>query len=249
MTMAAHVSPSVDVFADARRDLESLFDRLTKAGACSHVVLGELITEGLARVATRTFQGHLDALFAEEREEVESWVRPEGAEVRVRVRQLETEHSRMTVRRHGLKLAGDKHARFPLDEMLSLPSALYALSLREQVARAALEASFDRSVERVDEATSGHVPKRQVEQEVVRAAADFDAFYATRMPPANDTLSARGLQVMSTDGKGITMRPEAPRPSPKATCRRRCRPRPRRCVAVESPAASRATHRRLRSPR
>ena len=82
MTMAAHVSPSVDVFADARRDLESLFERLTKAGACSHVVLGELITEGLARVATRTFQGHLDALFAEERAEVESWVRPEGAEVR-----------------------------------------------------------------------------------------------------------------------------------------------------------------------
>ena len=209
MTIAAHVPPTVDVFADARRDLESLFAGLTTAGACSHVVLGELITEGLARVATRTFQGHLDALFAEEREEVERWVRPEGSEVRVRVRHLETEHSRMTVRRHGIKLAGDKHARFPLDEMLSLPPALYALSLREQVARAALEASFDRSVERVDEATSGHVPKRQVEQEVVRAAVDFDAFYATRTPPANDTLSSRGLQVMSTDGKGITMRPEA----------------------------------------
>jgi hypothetical protein len=115
----------------------------------------------------------------------------------------------MTVRRHGLKLVGDKQARFPLDEVLSLPPELYALSLREQVARAAVEASFDRSVERVDEATSGHVPKRQVEQEVVRAAVDFDAFYATRRPPANDTLSARGLQVMSTDGKGVTMRPEA----------------------------------------
>lgn len=209
MSIAPHVPSSVDVFADARRDLESLFERLTQAGACSHVVLGERITEGLARVATRTFQGHLDALFAEEREEAERWVRPEGSEVRVRVRHLETEHGRMTVRRHGIKLAGDKHARFPLDEMLSLPPALYALSLREHVARAALEASFDRSVERVDEATSGHVPKRQVEQEVVRAAVDFDAFYATRTPPTNDTLSARGLQVMSTDGKGITMRPEA----------------------------------------
>ena len=82
MTMAAHVPPSLDVFADARRDLESLFKRLTEAGACSHVVLGGLITEGLARVATRTFQGHLDALFAEEREEVDRWVRPEGSEVR-----------------------------------------------------------------------------------------------------------------------------------------------------------------------
>lgn len=209
MTIAAHAAPSVDVFADAREELEVLFKQLSAAGACSHVTLGAVITEGVARVAARTFQGHLDALFDQEREEVKLWARPEGSEVRARERHLETEHSRMTVRRHGLKLAGDKEARFPLDEALSLPPQLYALSLREQVARAAVEASFDRSVERVDEATSGHVPKRQVEQEVVRAAADFDAFYETRTPPANDTLSPHGLQVMSTDGKGVTMRPEA----------------------------------------
>ncbi|MGH7894840.1 MAG: hypothetical protein ACREQL_09235, partial [Candidatus Binatia bacterium] len=171
--------------------------------------LGELITEGLARVATRTFQGHLDALFNDEEAEVKRWCRPEGSEVRVRARHLETEHDRLTVRRHGLKLAGEKQARFPLDEALSLPPELYALSLREQVARAAIEASFDRSVERVDDATSGHVPKRQVEQEVVRAAADFEAFYENRKPPANDTLTPQALQVMSTDGKGVTMRPEA----------------------------------------
>jgi hypothetical protein len=42
-----------------------------------------------------------------------------------------------------------------------------------------------------------------------RAATDFEAFYKTRTPPANDTLSAKGLQVMSSDGKGVTMRPEA----------------------------------------
>ncbi len=209
MSIAAQVAPVVDVFAGARAELETLFAELTKAGAASHVALGALITKGVARIATKTFQAHLDALFAKERIEARLWPRPEGSEVRVRERQLETEHDRMIVKRHGYKLAGEKEARFPLDEALRLPPELYALSLREEIAHAASEASFDRSVERVDRATDGHVPKRQAEQLVVRAAADFEAFYAARTPAANDTLSAQGLQVLSQDGKGVTMRPEA----------------------------------------
>ncbi len=209
MSMTAQSVATVDVFAAARAELDGLFVQLTEAGAASHVALGALITKGVARVASKTFQGHLDALFAQECREARLWPRPQGSEVRVRERQLETEHSRMTVRRHGYKLAGEKEAHFPLDEALSLPPELYALSLQEEVAHAAAEASFDRSVERVDRATDGHVPKRQAEQLVVRAAADFEAFYDTRTPPANDTLSPKGLQVMSQDGKGVTMRPEA----------------------------------------
>lgn len=209
MPIAAHAAPSVDVFATAREELEALFGKLTVTGACSHVRLGGLITEGLARVAELTLQGHLDALFEKEGLEVKSWPRSKGSAVRVRVRQLESEHGRMQVRRHGIKHAGEAQACFPMDEALSLPPELYALSLREEVALAAVEASFDRSVERVDRATSGHVPKRQAEQEVVRATADFEAFYKTRTLAANDTLSARALEVMSVDSKGVTMRPEA----------------------------------------
>lgn len=209
MTMTAHPVPLVDVFAGAREELEKLFAALTEAGACSHVILGRKITEGLAQVATRTLQGHLDALFEQERAEVQFWPRPTGSEVRARARELETEHARVTVRRHGLKLVGEKHASFPLDEKLSLPRELYALSLREHVADAAVEASFERSVERVDGATSGHVPKRQAEQEVVRAAVDFEAFYEQRPRSANDTLSRHAFQVMSADSKGVTMLPEA----------------------------------------
>jgi hypothetical protein len=96
-----------------------------------------------------------------------------------------------------------------MDQQLSLPPEVYALSLREEVAIAAVEASFDRSVERVDHCTAGHVPKRQAEQEVIRAATDFAAFYETRTRPANDTLSTKALQVMSSDCKGVTMLPEA----------------------------------------
>jgi hypothetical protein len=209
MTMAAQRVAFVDPFARARAELEGVFNLLTEAGASHHVALGKLVVEGMARVGAHAFQGHLDALFAKEQQEVEHWARPEGSEVRVRTRHLETDHSRMTVRRHGIKLAGEKEARFPMDQHLSLPPEIYALSLREGIADAAVEASFARSVERVDRATAGHVPKRQAEQQVVRAAADFEAFYATRTPPANDTLSRKALQVMSADGKGVTMRPEA----------------------------------------
>ncbi len=209
MTMAAHAAAFVDHFADAREELEAVLEQVTEAGATHHVAIGKLITEGMARVGARIYQGHLDTLFAQERAEVEHWERPDGSEVRVRTRHLETEVGRMTVRRHGLKLAGDEHARFPMDQHLSLPAELYALSLREEIAAAAVEASFDRSVERIDHATAGHVPKRQAEEQVVRASTDFEAFYETRTPPANDTLSAKALQVMSSDGKGVTMRPEA----------------------------------------
>jgi hypothetical protein len=65
-----------------------------------------------------------------------------------------------------------------------VPKEIYALSLRKRVSEAAVEASFERSVERVDGDTSGHVPKRQSEEEVVRAAADFETFYKTHTPPA-----------------------------------------------------------------
>jgi hypothetical protein len=209
MRMAAQCVASVDPFSEAREELEALIHELTEAGASHHVTLGKLVTEGMARVGSRVFQGHLDALFEVETREVEHWERPDGSEVRDRTRSLETKVGRLRVRRHGLKRAGEKQARFPMDEQLSLPPEIYSLSLREEVSDAAVEASFDRSVARVDHATAGHVPKRQAEQEVVRAATDFEAFYATRTPPANDTLTAKALQVMSSDCKGVTMRPEA----------------------------------------
>jgi hypothetical protein len=209
MTMAARSRSQVDHFAAARDELDAVLQQLTQAGATHHVALGRLVKEGMVRVAGRALQGHFDALFAEEEREVERWERPEGSVVRERRRFLESDVGRMRVRRHGLTLAGETEARFPMDQQLSLPPEIYALSLREEVSVAAVEASFDRSVERVDRATAGHVPKRQAEQEVIRAATDFEAFYETRTPPANDALSPQGLQVMSSDGKGVTMRPEA----------------------------------------
>ena len=209
MPMPAQAAPEVDVFDGARGELERMIGKLREGDARPHTeVIGEL-REGGAEVQRRLLQGWLDRLLEREREERPTWALAEGARVRERERGLEVEFGRVSVRRHGVTLAGEAAARFPMDGQLNLPPELYALSLREEIAAAAVEASFDRSVARVDEATAGHVPKRQAEQLVLRAATDFEAFYSTREVPANDALTPRAFQLMSSDGKGVTMRPEA----------------------------------------
>ena len=209
MPMAAHAGAPVDAFDAAREELERMIARLREGSARSHTdVIGEL-REGGAEVQRRLLQGWLDRLLERERAERPTWVLPEGSRVRERERRLEMDFGRVLVRRHAITLPGEKEAKFPMDARLNLPPEIYALSLREQVADAAVDASFDRSVARVDQCTAGHVPKRQAEQQVQRASVDFEAFYETRTPPANDALSLKALQVMSSDGKGVTMRPEA----------------------------------------
>ena len=51
--------------------------------------------------------------------------------------------------------------------------------------------------------TGANVPKRQVEELVVRAAEDFDLFYRDRLRETEET---DHLMVLSFDGKGIAMR-------------------------------------------
>ena len=209
MPIAAQTARPVDFYQQAREELEALFKQISQPAITSHVALGKTITEGVRRIGARAYQARLDELFAREEAEVADWAVAEGGRVRVRRRGLETEFDRVTIRRHGVTLPGTNAARFPMDEALELPPDLYALSLREAVSLDASDVSYDRTVDRVDRTTAGHVPKRQAEQEVVRAAVDFDAFYAQRAIPANDSLSKKALEVGSVDGKGVTMRPEA----------------------------------------
>jgi hypothetical protein len=209
MPMAAQAARQVDAFDGAREELERMIGELREGVARPHTeVIGELRAGG-AEVQRRLLQGWLDRLLAGERAERPRWALPEGSRVRERERRLELEFGRVCVRRHGITLPGEKAAKFPMDGRLNLPPEIYALTLRQEVAIAAVDASFDRSVARVDQSTAGHVPKRQAEQEVLRAAVDFETFYETRTPPANDALGPKALQVMSSDGKGVTMRPEA----------------------------------------
>ena len=110
-----------------------------------------------------------------------------------------------------MRKAREDASRFALDERLGLPPEIYSLGLRRLMAEEVRVQSWDQAVTRINETTGGHVPKRQAEQLAVRAAQDFDAFYAERRwnEAANDTASAETLLVLSCDGKGVAMRPEA----------------------------------------
>lgn len=100
----------------------------------------------------------------------------------------------------------------PMDAVLNLPTELYSHGVRRRVALEAAKSSFDETVEMLASTTGAPVHKRQVEQLAVRAAQDFEAFYATRAVAAEAT---DDLLVMSFDAKGIAMRHEDLRPATK----------------------------------
>src|SRR6202521_1258871 len=68
----------------------------------------------------------------------------------------------------------------PLDGALNLPPEKSSLEVRRRVAIEAAKSSFDEGVKTLEGYTGAHVPKRQFEELAIRAAQDFEAFYAHR---------------------------------------------------------------------
>lgn len=210
MASKAHFHVPDDPFAAARSTFDAVVgwlggDEVPETAAGIERAIGERGKELLRQLVEARF----DLLHAQERVELARRGAPEGVEVRARKRHLETEFGRVRLWRDGWKEAGAKRAVFPLDQRLNLPKKVYSHPLRERVSDEARTGAWQQAVQRIDRSTGAHVPKRQAEQETVEAARDFEAFYEQRVQPANDTLSDRALLCGSTDGKGITMRPEA----------------------------------------
>lgn len=155
--------------------------------------------------ARRMLQAHILL-----RAESERRVQVVGADERERgrardsKRQLETIVGRVAVPRLAYQAPGCKDLH-PLDAALNLPRELYSYGVRRMVAKEAARASFEEVVELTGDYSGAHIEKRQVEQLVVRAARDFDEFYAQREREPEDT---DDLLVISTDGKGIVVRHE-----------------------------------------
>jgi hypothetical protein len=208
-SIQAHRAADGDPFAAAREAFDDATQWLrADAQNSTHADVERGLRKRGFEIMRRLEQGHLDLRLAIERVALARDGKPDGVEVRERERDLEGLFGEVKVRRHGFK-EPEKAARFPMDEALNLPAERYSLPLRQGVAEEARDGSWDRAVERVDATTGGHVPKRQAEQLTVRAAQDFDAFYAERPAPANDQLSDLALLVMSSDGKGVRMLPQA----------------------------------------
>ncbi len=127
---------------------------------------------------------------------------------------------------------------YPLDAGLNLPSDSFSHGVRERVARESAKSSFEGTVDTLTRTTGARVAKRQAEKLAVDAARDFEEFYATREAAAIQEQERSGaLLVLSTDGKGICMRPEGLREATRKAAEKRAQePGP--------PEKSRAQHRR-----
>jgi hypothetical protein len=126
----------------------------------------------------------------------------------VHVRSLETVFGAVEVARTGYGAAGTSSLH-PLDGALNLPPEKYSLEVRRRVAIEAAKSSFEEGTKTLELYTGAHVPKRQFEELVVRAAQDFEAFYAARQAGAGADPHTGSILVLTVDGKGVVMRPEA----------------------------------------
>jgi hypothetical protein len=125
----------------------------------------------------------------------------------VHARSLESIFGTVEVARTGYGAAGTPSLH-PLDGALNLPPEKYSLEVRRRVAIEAAKSSFDEGVKTLEAFTGAHVPKRQFEQEVIRAAQDFEAFYADRQTRARADPHTGSILVLTVDGKGVVMQPE-----------------------------------------
>lgn len=191
----------------------------------THAELEDRLSADAREVFRQLFQDHVD-LRAEHEERLEGVAGAEGA-VHGAVeaghdRPLATVFGGVEVSRLAYRHRGEKNL-YPADAVLNLPTELYSHGLRRMAAVESSRGSFDEAVVAIERATGQHVPKRQVEELAQRAAVDFEAFYEQAGPAR---AGPGDVVVISADGKGIVMRPEALRPgTAKAAASKKLRAR------------------------
>jgi uncharacterized protein UPF0236 len=203
-------------FAASREAFESLvgFFASAQATGLTHGELeARLWTDG-REVLRRVLQDHFNyrAMIEVRREEVtDAAGHAHRAVESDHDRELKTMLGEVEVNRLAYRKKGADNL-YPADAALNLPDELYSHGLRRLAAIESTRDSYVGSLEAIERACGQHVSKRQVEQLAERAAVDFEAFYEARRPVSSDP---DDVLVLSADGKGIVMRPEALREETK----------------------------------
>jgi len=157
------------------------------------------------------FQDHLD-LRAGREQRLDGVADASGVERRA----LERDHQRplssvfgeVTVNRLAYRQRGEENL-YIADGVLNLPAERASHGVRRMVAIEAAAGSFEHATGQARERTGLALGKRQVEELAVRAAVDFDQFYAERISEPDAERENDDVLVLSADGKGIVMRSDA----------------------------------------
>lgn len=201
-------------FVESRAALEAAIEELgsSEAMRMTHAELEVVIEKRGREIMRRLLQDHLD--LRSEREQrlpaVEGADGVERTHVRSRSRELETVFGTVEVNRlvYG---ARERCSLSPVDAALNLPEERYSHGVRRIAAIEASKGSFDEAVDCLQRTTGAEVAKRQVEELVRRAGADFDSFYEKAEIEA--AIGGSELLVISVDGKGIVVRRQDLRPA------------------------------------
>jgi hypothetical protein len=183
------------------------------AAGLGHAELEDLLATRGRELLRQLLQDHLELRQVREEQAVRACpVAVTGADGVAR-RAVETGHERLLASILGTVVVGRCAWRaqgrvnaYPADAALRLPRLRHSHGLRRLAALEAVRGSFDQATETIGRRCGQVVGKRQVEQLTVAAAADIDAFYqAVVAQPCTDAT----VLVLSVDGKGVVMRPEA----------------------------------------
>lgn len=214
---AAGRGPRRTGFALTRNLFESLLTWLEgeQAAALSHAALEDRLAVDARELIRQAMQEHLDLRAESEPDlpgvlDVAQVPRPTIEPGHARA--LATVFGTVQVTRKAYRKRGLPNLH-PADATLNLPAEKHSHGLRRLAAIESSRGSFDASVEAIERATGQDLGKRQVEELANRAAVDFDAYYLQRPAPPGPS---GDVLVLSCDGKGVVMRPDAPRRAPGA---------------------------------
>jgi hypothetical protein len=218
-SMQAHSAPETQAFAASQALFTHLVEILGSGAALAktHSQVEELVQTHGMQLLCQLFQDQMDLRARGEGPRpvtgADGIVRTDRRRMR---RFLETRFGRVSISRLSYGRPDTPSLR-PLDAELNLPVEIYSLGVRRLAAENAALVSFDETREAIARTSGAHVPKRQVEEIVERAAEHVDAFYAQRAASAADEQApSSALVVLSTDGKGVVMRAEGLRAATRA---------------------------------
>ncbi len=210
MNALAELSSVEQAYDLARQDFEHIVGYLDskETSVMTHSELERELEKKGRELMRKLLQEHINNRGPGEGEQpIQGADGVERSRVRLQNRKLETVFGTVTVERTGYGQEGFESLH-PLDAELNLPDERYSLELRHRVAEEAARSSFDETLENIGKTTGGHVPKRQIEELVVRSARDFDAFYQQRHEQAAANEDTGSVLAISVDGKGVVMRPQ-----------------------------------------
>lgn len=208
--MPAYDPAQIDeVFPAARAAFEAVLADLAGAEAGTSAA----VIEDLIAMRTREVQRLMMQEWLQEHAAAESRLAEvAGADAVVR-RSAEGGHRRLLNTRFGtveVERIAYRAKRapnlYPTDAELDLPAGRHSHGLKRLAAIEAARGSFEQAAAAIARATGAVVGKRQVIELAGRAAVDIDDFYAHARSASG---SGEMLVVLTVDGKGIVMRPEA----------------------------------------